>query len=183
MDDPDAQEDLRARFVGGGGLIGLWHAGPAALFEPDTEAHRRLEAFFELGTRLLKARPTVDVIDNPQAVLRYVGPHLQLEPQETFWSLALDARGRPLALHCVARGTLTACLVHPREVFAPALRCRAHALVVVHNHPSGDPEPSVEDAQLTARLEDAGQLLGIPIVDHVVVARGGIRSLGQAHAA
>lgn len=169
--------ELRARYEGAGGLLGLWHAGPDPVFDAGSPEHARFEAFAELGRRLLTLAPNPAVIDCPQAVLRYVGPRLAVEPQETFWIVALDARGHALALHCVARGTLSACLVHPREVFAPALRCRAHALIVVHNHPSGDPEPSVEDTQLTARLEDAGQLLGIPLVDHVVVGRRGFRSL------
>lgn len=170
-------EALRARFEGAGGLWGLWHGGPDVLFDPATRPYQRLEALCALGARLSHSPQRAPVIDSPAAVVAQMGPKLALEAQESFWALALDARGRALALRCVARGTLTACLVHPREVFAPALRCRAHALVVVHNHPSGDPEPSLEDTQLTTRLEDAGQLLGIPLVDHVVVARGGYRSL------
>jgi len=170
-------EALRARFEGAAGLWGVWQGGPDVLFDVATRPHQRLQALCALGARLSHSPQRSPVIDSPGAVVDYVGPKLGLEAQESFWALSLDARGRALALRCVARGTLTACLVHPREVFAPALRCRAHALVVVHNHPSGDPEPSLEDRQLTARLEDAGQLLGIPLVDHVVVARGGFRSL------
>lgn len=174
---------LRGRFEAAGGLLGLWHGGSEGLFEPGSAVHGRLEALFEVIARLLEAQRPAEVVDGPQAVLRLLGPRLAMEAQETFWTVALDARGRPLAVRCVARGTLTACLVHPREVFAPAIRCRAHALVLVHNHPSGDPEPSLEDAQLTTRLVEVGQLVGIPVVDHVVVGRGGFRSLGGAEAA
>ncbi|MCA9553215.1 MAG: JAB domain-containing protein [Myxococcales bacterium] len=173
-------DELAERWTEGGGLLGLWHGGGAGLFGSDAALVARLDAFLELGRRLVRAPPWPEVVDGPEAVLRYTGPRLALEAQEGFWVLCLDARGRPLALSRVSQGTLTACLVHPREVFAPALRCRAHSVVLLHNHPSGDPEPSVEDVALTARLVDAGQILGIPVVDHVVVARTGFRSLGGA---
>ena len=77
----------------------------------------------------------------------------------------------------ISQGTLTASLVHPREVFRPALREAAAALVLVHNHPSGDPTPSPEDRAITARLDAAGRLLGIRVLDHVVVAERGYASL------
>ena len=79
----------------------------------------------------------------------------------------------------VSVGTLTASLVHPREVLGPALRARAAALVVAHNHPSGDPEPSPEDCALTERLRDAARLLGLELLDHVVVGRNGFVSLRE----
>jgi DNA repair protein RadC len=91
----------------------------------------------------------------------------------------LDARNRPVAVECISKGTLTTCLVHPREVFRPAIRCSAAQVIAVHNHPSGDPTPSSDDRKITERLAEAGDLLGIPLVDHVVVARGGYRSIGS----
>jgi DNA repair protein RadC len=89
--------------------------------------------------------------------------------REQFAVLALDARHRPLGWRITSIGTLTAALVHPREVFRPALVLGAAAIVVVHNHPSGDPTPSAEDDRLTARLIAAGRLLGVELLDHVVV--------------
>jgi DNA repair protein RadC len=80
----------------------------------------------------------------------------------------------------VSQGTLTASLVHPREVFRPALRESAAALVLVHNHPSGDPTPSREDREITERLMQAGEILGIPVLDHVVVAERGYCSLRES---
>lgn len=91
------------------------------------------------------------------------------EPQEVFVSLMLDAKHRLRGFTEVSRGTLTASLVHPREVFAPAIRELAAAVIVLHNHPSGDPEPSAEDLAVTKRLKDAGELLGIPLLDHVII--------------
>jgi DNA repair protein RadC len=91
----------------------------------------------------------------------------------------LDARQRVLRSEVVSQGTLTASLVHPREVFRPALRDAAAALVLVHNHPSGDPTPSAEDREVTSRLARAGEILGIRVVDHVVVAERGFCSLRE----
>jgi DNA repair protein RadC len=79
----------------------------------------------------------------------------------------------------ISQGTLTASLVHPREVFRPALRDAAAALVLVHNHPSGDPTPSAEDREVTARLASAGEILGVRVLDHIVVAERGYSSLRE----
>jgi DNA repair protein RadC len=79
----------------------------------------------------------------------------------------------------ISQGTLTASLVHPREVFRPALRDAAAALVLVHNHPSGDPTPSAEDREVTARLASAGEILGVRVLDHIVVAERGFCSLRE----
>ena len=91
---------------------------------------------------------------------------------ETFQVLALDARYRLKARVEVSRGTLDAAPVHPREVYAPALRLAAAALIVAHNHPSGDPEPSPADVAVTERLAGAGRLVGVPLLDHVVLGDG-----------
>ena len=104
---------------------------------------------------------------------------LRVARRERFVALYLDARHRVRRRRLISVGTLTASLVHPREVLAPAVRHRAAALVAVHNHPSGDPEPSPEDCSLTERLRDAAQLLGIELLDHVIVARDGYVSLRE----
>jgi DNA repair protein RadC len=89
-----------------------------------------------------------------------------------FLALLLDGRNRLRAETWVSEGTLTTALVHPREVFAPAIRDRAAALILVHNHPSGDPSPSSEDVALTERLRQVGEVVGIRVLDHVVVGHG-----------
>jgi DNA repair protein RadC len=97
--------------------------------------------------------------------------------------LLLDGRHRLITTEEVSVGTLTASLVHPREVFRDAIRNAAAALVLVHNHPSGDPSPSAEDRSVTERLRSAGLLLGIRVLDHVIVADSGyfsFREAGQA---
>jgi DNA repair protein RadC len=102
-------------------------------------------------------------------VFAHFRPRLGSLRQEIFWALLLDAKHRKLREVRIAEGSLTAALVHPREVFAPAVRESAAALVLVHNHPSGDPSPSPEDRQITRRLREAGELVGVRVLDHVIV--------------
>jgi hypothetical protein len=169
---------LQAALAAAGGPFGLYQAGAEAL-ALDEPARARLEAWLAFTRRMLAA-PKRRAIEGPDGVLAYLGREKSLLACECFWVVMLDSRGRPVGRSKVARGTLTACLVHPREVFAPAIRARAAGVVVVHNHPSGDPAPSVEDVRLTERLREAGDLLGIPLIDHIVLGRDGHRSLGGA---
>ena len=104
----------------------------------------------------------------PSLVWKLVKQVLDGRPTEEFWGVLLDGKHRVLGLAQVSVGTLTTSLVHPREVFGPAVRLGAAALVCAHNHPSGDPEPSPEDLDVTQRLVQAGKLLGIPLMDHIV---------------
>ena len=91
--------------------------------------------------------------------------------QEEFHIVTLDTKHKPIHHHNITIGTLDASLVHPREVFRPAIRDSASAILLVHNHPSGDPTPSREDHQVTKRLTEAGTLMGISVLDHIIVAR------------
>lgn len=175
---------LRVRLRAVGGLLGLHRAGSEALDGLLGPAERaRLDAILHLATALATPSTLPSPLESAEAVAAYFGPRLAHAAAERFWVLMLDARGRPAAEVQVAEGTLTACLVHPREVYAPAVRARAASIIAIHNHPSGDPEPSREDEVLTARLAEAGLIIGIPLLDHIVVARGGYRSLGCPHAA
>ena len=137
-----------------------------------------LVAAFELGRRCASSRlPEGAALLGPEDVFRRFEARLRRLDHERFTVLLLDGRHRVLGEELVSRGTLTASLVHPREVFRPALRASAAALILVHNHPSGDPTPSAEDRRVTARLAEAGELLGIRVLDHVVVAERGFASL------
>lgn len=107
------------------------------------------------------------------SVAAMMSPFLQEEVIEVFSVLLLNGKHRVVGMAEVSRGTLTASLVHPREVFGPALRLSSAAVIVVHNHPSGEPEPSVEDIEVTRRLIEVGRLLGVPLLDHVIVGEGG----------
>lgn len=102
------------------------------------------------------------------AILRETGH--QDETQEVFKVIHLNTKHRVLAVQEVARGSLGSVDVHPREVFRAAVMHGAAAVILAHNHPSGDAEPSADDHKMTARLRDAGELLGIPVLDHVILA-------------
>jgi len=134
---------------------------------------RRLASAFELGRAVERARARNDsVLSNAEAVHQLLAPELRGLEKETFHALLLDTRHRLLSRVRVSEGTLTTSLVHPREVFGPALRWAAAAVIVAHNHPSGDPTPSAEDESVTRRLIQAGGILGVPLVDHVVLGQG-----------
>ncbi len=115
----------------------------------------------------------------PSAVAEIMRPLIGDAPTEEFWLLTLDAKHRIVGSGLISRGTLTASLVHPREVFGPALRLAAAAIIVCHNHPSGDPEPSSEDLAVTRRLHEIGDLHGVPLFDHVIVTHLGHVSLRE----
>ena len=112
-------------------------------------------------------------------ILHIVEPILCDEFVEVFVVVFLDARNHPIGFHEVSRGTLTESLVHPREVFRAAIAIGAARIAVAHNHPSGDPTPSREDIELTKRLRDAGELLGIKVLDHIIIGDGHHVSLAE----
>jgi DNA repair protein RadC len=166
-----------------GGLAGLARSGALELVRSPGLGPARaasLLAAFELSRRLAARRlPEGTPIRDPSDVFRHFHARLRDAARECFLALLLDGRHRLLREELVSQGTLTASLVHPREVFRPALRACAAALVLVHNHPSGDPTPSPEDREVTRRLARAGELLGVAVVDHVIVAERGYRSLRE----
>jgi DNA repair protein RadC len=140
----------------------------------------RLVAALELGARLASDGGTpLPALQSPGETARYLLPRYAARPVETFGLLALDARHRLRREAVVSVGCLTASLVHPREVFQEAVVSRAAALVLFHNHPSGDPEPSAEDLALTRRLAAAGSLMGIEVLDHLVLGAGRYVSLKE----
>jgi len=142
--------------------------------------------------RVARTRLVERVAEGPMAAALEAGPLSSAErvhavmapliadaPTEEFWVLLVDVRHRLICMERISIGTQSSSLVHPREVFTVAVGKRAAALLVVHNHPSGDPAPSVEDRALTRRLEEAGKLLGIPVVDHVVIGGADYVSLRE----
>jgi len=94
---------------------------------------------------------------------------VQEEAQEVFGILILNSKNKIVAVHEISRGTLNASMVHPREVFKPAVLHNAAAIICFHNHPSGDPEPSREDIEITNRIKNSGELLGILVHDHIII--------------
>jgi DNA repair protein RadC len=131
----------------------------------------RLAAAFELGVRLAREdRPPVQRIREPDDVVRVFGGRLRDLQVEEFHLLALDSQSQVLREVLVTRGLLNSSLVHPREVFRAAIAEAAAGIIVVHNHPSGDPTPSAEDRAVTQQLAAAGRLLDLPLYDHVIIA-------------
>lgn len=141
----------------------------------------RLLAAFEIGARLaVEPRPSSPRIREPEDIVRRFAARLRDLPVEEFHLLALDSQSRVLREVLVTRGLLNSSLVHPREVFRPAIAEAAAGIIVVHNHPSGDPTPSAEDRAVTRQLVAAGQLLDLPLYDHVIIAGDRFTSFAAA---
>jgi DNA repair protein RadC len=140
-----------------------------------------VHAALELGVRLAgEARREGAPMRTPREVAAVFQPRLHAAPVEEFHVAILNAQHRLERDVLVTRGLLDASLVHPREVFREAIAERAAAVILVHNHPSGDPTPSAEDRAVTAQLVAAGRLLDIPVHDHVIVGRGRYVSFAEA---
>jgi DNA repair protein RadC len=160
-----------------GGLAGLGRSGLAELGAcPGVGPIKacRLQAALELGARLC-ARPLHprQAITCSSDVAHALGPRLRGAAREHFYALALDAKHRPVAEILISVGGLTACGVTPADVFRLVLREPAVAVIFVHNHPSGEPAPSPEDVSVTERLQRAGALLGVQVLDHVILGHRG----------
>lgn len=140
----------------------------------------QLRAGIELGRRLAR-RAAVDrpSIRKPEDAAKLVMEDLRCELREHFVCLFLNTKNQVIARETLSVGTLNASLVHPREVFRAAIKCGSASLICLHNHPSGDPTPSPEDISLTARLVDAGALIGIEVLDHIVIGDGRFVSLKE----
>jgi len=130
----------------------------------------QIKAAIELGKRIA-AKPLstrLKILSSKDVFVHY-HPYLRELKKEVFLAVLLDGKNRMIREVLISQGSLTVNIVHPREVFNPAIRDSAAAIVVVHNHPSGDPQPSPEDRDLTKRLVATGEILGIKILDHIVV--------------
>lgn len=141
-------------------------------------AYCQIMAGIELGRRVAAAMDKGFQdrirITNPATAMRFCLDRFERlakeAKQEEFHMVTLDTKNQPIASHQITVGTLRNSLVHPREVFRPAIRDAANCILVVHNHPSGDPTPSDQDISVTERLESAAEIIGIPLIDHIVVA-------------
>jgi DNA repair protein RadC len=141
----------------------------------------RVLAALELGRRAAaEAEPPPDRIAGPADVQRFYAPRLRDLAVEEFHVLALGSQSQVLGDLLITRGILNSSLVHPREVFRAAIAEAAAGIIVVHNHPSGDPTPSADDREVTRQLVEAGRLLDLPVYDHVIV--GGARYVSFAEA-
>ena len=130
----------------------------------------RILAGLELGRRLAM----IDKFDrisynSPESVAEYFYDHYSHSPREEFVALILDSKNKLISIDTISIGTINTTIVHPREVFKNAIKRSANAVILVHNHPSGDPTPSKEDIQITKRLFEVGEIVGINVLDHIVI--------------
>ena len=163
-----------------GGIWGLARAGPGALSLRaglGRAKGARVAAALELGRRAAQRPPPRWRFPDSRAVDAWARPHLVALDHEELWVLALDGAHGLRGAHRVAMGGLHGVHVSPCDPLRAALREGASAFVLVHNHPSGDPTPSRQDIEFTARMEQAAQIVATPLVDHVIVARDGYQSL------
>ncbi|HEY7296120.1 MAG TPA: DNA repair protein RadC [Dehalococcoidia bacterium] len=138
----------------------------------------QLRAALELGRRLAVSTPEErPVIREPKDVAQLVQPEMQLLDQEQLRVLVLNTKNQVLAIPTISSGTVNQSQVRPAEVFRPAIRANAPSIIVVHNHPSGDPAPSKEDVSVTRDLVNAGRLLDVEVLDHIVIGHGRFVSL------
>jgi DNA repair protein RadC len=168
----------------GGSLRRIAMQPVAALTETNGVGMARavtVHAALELGRRLAsETRDDGAPVRSPRDVARLFAPRLEDLPVEEFHVAILDAQHRLERDVTITRGLLTSSLVHPREVFREAIAERAAALILVHNHPSGDPTPSADDRIVTEQLVAAGKLLDIPVHDHIIIGRGRYTSFAEA---
>lgn len=153
------------------------------------QTHERLMAAIELGRQIeiSKSSPrTLEKISSSSDAIDFCRRHFHRlitdGLQEEFHIITLDTKNRPIQSHLITVGTLDASLVHPREVFKPAIRDSSSSIIAAHNHPSGDSQSSREDVAVTRRLDDAGIILGIDVLDHIVMGRDGIVSIREHNA-
>lgn len=188
-----SDEDLLSVLVGRQGAEGLGsmvneYGGRASLWRLSAEelislpgvgpsAAARVLACMEMSRRA--TCPSIDerpLVSSPEDVVALCGPQMRGLDKEHFWALALNTKNRLVRTIEVSVGSLNASIVHPRELFREAVRASAASVIVVHNHPSGDPQPSGADIQLTRRLVRAGDVLGVEVLDHVVIGEGGLHA-------
>jgi DNA repair protein RadC len=138
-------------------------------------------AALELGKRVLQSQPALlTVVDDPAVAAAALGHELMWQAQERFAVLLLDVKHRMIGSKVITIGTATETLAHPRDIFREAIKRGATRIIVAHNHPSGNLEPSEEDLALTRQLLKAAQFLGIPMLDHLILGNGDFASIRQS---
>ena len=176
----DLARQLLGRFGSLRSLAGATSAELCAISGIGPAKAAELQAFAELARRLAATplRPGEPFTTSGE-VFAHFHERLRDYRKEVFLTLLLDSKNRLLREVQVSEGSLNASIVHPREVFAPVVRESAAAVLLVHNHPSGDPTPSREDLELTGRLREAGELMGVRVLDHFIVTRDQAASMAE----
>jgi DNA repair protein RadC len=140
----------------------------------------QIKASFELGRREDLEPETINFdIKNPESVVKAIRASIKDKAKEHFKLILLNPRNKIIGISTISIGTLNASLVHPREVFKDAIMHSAASVVLAHNHPSGDPEPSEDDLKITKKLVESGKILGIEVLDHIVIGKNGFLSFKE----
>ncbi len=140
----------------------------------------QLKAGIELGRRMANSRFTMPVIiRSPQDAAEILTEQLRYLQKEHFVCLFLNTKNHVIGQETLSMGSLNASIVHPREVFRAAIKCSSASIICAHNHPSGDPTPSPEDISLTSRLIQAGEIIGIDVLDHLIIGDSSFVSLKE----
>ena len=132
----------------------------------------QIKAALELGSRIASYKPEKYKIKNPWDIYKYYMEHLRYQYKEIFKIVLLNTKNEIITDVDISIGTLNSSLVHPREVFREAIRRSSNKIILLHNHPSGDASPSKEDKNITNRLKECGDLIGIEILDHIIIGDG-----------
>ncbi|REK71495.1 RadC family protein [Paenibacillus paeoniae] len=140
---------------------------------------RQIVATLELSRFISAPLPSIDTIRSPEDVYKLLEPEFRHLKQEQFVCLFLNTKNGVVAKEVISIGSLNACIVHPREVFRPAIKRSYASIICAHNHPSGNPDPSQEDIAITQRLVESGNIIGIELLDHVVIGSGTYVSLTE----
>jgi DNA repair protein RadC len=153
----------------------------AKTFGDDEVKAMKVSAMFELfrRTNRLKVKGFATKIQSAEDVYHYFADRLAEKKKEYFYALCLDTKNRIISETLVSVGILDASLIHPREVFNPAVKASCHAVILVHNHPSGEAEPSAADIEVTKMLCNAGDIIGISILDHIIIGKQGYSSMKE----
>ena len=177
MDVMDLSSSLLKKF---GGLAGLRQSGLreiSGISGIGMIKSVRIHSAFEIGSRSLKKEGKPVLLDSPEAVWRYLLPETCALKKEEFRSLILNNKNILIKKTLVSVGTINEAIIHPREVFVDAIKEGGSGIIAVHNHPSGSTKPSREDIETTKRMAEAGKIIGIPLIDHIIVTSTSYESL------
>ncbi len=166
-----------------GGLSGIFDSGIRELSKCPGIGIRKaikIHAAFEMGKRVITNRNDLKYIDSPGDVWKYLLPIIGGATQEEFRVLIVDSKNQLLKNSFIAKGSVSDVSVHPREVFRDAIRENGSGIIVAHNHPTGVLAPSIDDIVITRRIFEAGEIIGIPLLDHIIISNTAYLSLRQA---
>lgn len=179
----DCKQQAKEAIKKFGNLQGVFEASAQELQQIKGVGHENIfgiKLFQALSERFAKEKiPKKILLDSPETVVGYLQKKIGGLKKENFYILAIDTRNNLINTQEISVGSLTASIVHPREVFKEAIRSSAASIILAHNHPSGDPEPSEDDLTITKRLAEAGKIMGIDVLDHIIVTKSKVFSFKE----